>query len=82
MERFKIGQVVRTNEAGGPQMCVVGHKGKLVRCRWWNGTKSVTGTFDPATLILDSTLASISDRVLTRAAHLVKETPRSKQRAE
>jgi hypothetical protein len=63
-------------------MCVIGCKGKLVKCRWWNGTKSVTGTFDPATLTFDTTLAGMPERILKQAAHLVKEGPRSKRRAE
>jgi uncharacterized protein YodC (DUF2158 family) len=82
MEKLKIGAVVRTKEAGGPQMCVVGYKGKLVKCRWWHGARSMTEAFDPATISVDSTLAGVPDRILKHAAHLVRDVPRSKRRAE
>ena len=82
MEKFKIGEVVRTKEGGGPQMCVVGYKGKLVKCRWWDGKKSVTEAFDSATISVDNVLAGVPDRILKQAAHLVREVPRSKRRTE
>jgi uncharacterized protein YodC (DUF2158 family) len=71
MPKFKIGDVVRTREDSGPTMCVLGFKGKRVRCRWWKADQTRTEEFDPATIMHVSNVAGVSDEVIARAATFV-----------
>jgi uncharacterized protein YodC (DUF2158 family) len=80
VDKFKVGQIVRTREGGGPEMCVVEFKAGKVQCRYWYDKKSVIANFAPTTIMHVSSLAGISDEIATRAATLVKKAKPSRRR--